>query len=71
MALCLGSSPALPPPGHPLVTTAPGLLLRLLKTGQYAFSRASLVILRDAFTAIRNHPANTVVRGASSTRWEP
>eukprot|EP00887_Chlorella_sp_A99_P000294 scaffold13.g294.t1 len=46
-----------------VVVITAGLLLRLLKTGQYAFSRASLVVLRDAFTAIRNHPANTVLLG--------
>lgn len=46
-----------------VVVITAGLLLRLLKTGQYAFPRASLVIVRDAFTVIRNHPANTVVRG--------
>lgn len=44
-----------------LVFTA-GLLMRLTKLGVYALDRCSLMVLHDAFYAIRNHPMNTLVR---------
>lgn len=44
-----------------LVFTA-GLLMRLTKLGTYQLSSASLLVLHDAFSAVRNHPMNTLVR---------
>lgn len=44
-----------------LIFTA-GLLLRLLKLGVYSLTEASLVVLHDAFAAVRNHPMNTLIR---------
>ena len=44
-----------------LVFTA-GLLMRLTKLGTYRLSSASLLVLHDAFSAVRNHPMNTLVR---------
>lgn len=44
-----------------LVFTA-GLLMRLTKLGVYSLDRCSLMVLHDAFYAIRNHPMNTLVR---------
>ena len=44
-----------------LVFTA-GLLMRLTKLGIYKLDSASLLVLHDAFSAVRNHPMNTLVR---------
>lgn len=44
-----------------LVFTA-GLLMRLTKLGVYSLNQCSLMVLHDAFYAIRNHPMNTLVR---------
>ena len=44
-----------------LVFTA-GLLMRLTKLGIYELEAASLLVLHDAFSAVRNHPMNTLVR---------
>ena len=44
-----------------LVFTA-GLLMRLTKLGTYRLDSASLLVLHDAFSAVRNHPMNTLVR---------
>ena len=44
-----------------LVFTA-GLLMRLAKLGVYKLSHCSLLVLHDAFHAVRNHPMNTLVR---------
>lgn len=44
-----------------LVFTA-GLLMRQTKLGMYSLSRCSLLVLHDAFHAVRNHPMNTLMR---------
>lgn len=44
-----------------LVFTA-GLLMRLAKLGTYHLDSASLLVLHDAFSSVRNHPMNTLVR---------
>lgn len=44
-----------------LVFTA-GLLMRAAKLGLYALPSASLLVLHDAFSAVRNHPMNTLLR---------
>ena len=44
-----------------LVFTA-GLLMRLTKLGVYSLAQASLLVLHDAFSSVRNHPMNTLVR---------
>lgn len=44
-----------------LVFTA-GLLMRLTKLGVYRLDQSSLLVLHDAFHAVRNHPMNTLVR---------
>ena len=44
-----------------LVFTA-GLLMRLTKLGVYSLDQSSLLVLHDAFHAVRNHPMNTLVR---------
>lgn len=39
-----------------------GLLMRLTKLGVYSLQSASLLVLQDAFSAVRNHPMNTLMR---------
>ena len=53
-----------------LVITA-GLLMRLTKLGTYDLQRSSLLILHDAFCAIRNHPMNTLIREYYWKAMEP
>lgn len=44
-----------------LVFTA-GLLMHLTRQGTYSLQRSSILVLHDTFSAIRNHPMNTLVR---------
>jgi hypothetical protein len=45
-----------------VVVFTAGLLMRLAKLGTYKLEWASLLVLHDAFSAVRNHPMNTLVR---------
>jgi hypothetical protein len=45
-----------------VVVFTAGLLMRLAKLGTYKLEWASLLVLHDAFSAVRNHPMNTLIR---------